>query len=123
MPDKRTRPDLPPDEAQLAGYDAYDAEADAKAEKRRAEKLQLRKDALTGLIGQAWFREWLWELLGEMGTFEYPIAVTPGFVPDPMGSYFALGKKAAGELLFRAFDDIAPDQTSLMRREATTPRE
>ena len=91
-------------------------EQEAEAEKIRAEKAEVRRMFLVGLMQNALFREWLMEQLNGFQTFGQPYSVTPAGFPNEMGTQFQLGMKAAGWFLWEQFDNLAPELASLMRR-------
>lgn len=95
---------------------------DGSAERIQAEKAELRKTALTQLMGQTWFREWLMEYLASVNTFGITFGVGPTGFPDPNATFFHLGMKAAGEALWEQFDTLCPDLAALMRRETRIPK-
>lgn len=113
----RARGELPEPEEELLGIERPTEEQEAQAEKERAEKVELRRLFLRGLMENPLFREWLMEWLVLCGTFEQPFGISPNGFPDPMATQYRMGIKAAGWSLWETFDNTAPDLTSLMRRE------
>jgi len=111
------RRDLSPEERALLGFQGPTPEETAEIERIAAEKRDVRQKLLAGLMQNEDFRDWLWEILALFGAFSYPIASSPAGFPDSMATQFYLGRKSAGEDLWRLFDDLAPDLTSRMRRE------
>jgi hypothetical protein len=111
--------DIPDPEEFMTGRRAVSvAEAD-EAKRIAAEKAQFRQTFLAQLMTSTDFRDWLWEVLVSLGTFENAFGAGPTGFPDPMATQFQLGQKAAGWHLFTTFDDAAPDLASQMRRDAS----
>lgn len=118
----RARGELPPEEERLLGIVRPSLEEEEDAARIQAEKAELKRVALSNLMHQSWFREWLWETLTRLETFGHPVAASPTGFPDPLATQFYMGRKSAGWELWTFFDDLAPDQASLMRREASRPQ-
>ncbi len=97
------------------------AEVD-EAKRSAAEKAEWRRNFLSGLMSSVDFRAWLMNILIQWGTFDNAFGAGPTGFPDPMATQFQLGMKQAGWRLWTEFDDIAPDLTSLMRREWAKPQ-
>lgn len=113
----RPRGELPDAEEELLGIQRESPEQEAARQKELEDEAELRRLYLIGLMQQAPFREWLSATLSEMGTFENSFGATPIGFPDPLATQFKLGMKAAGWILWEQFDNLAPELTSLMRRE------
>lgn len=107
---------MSPEESALVGRPYVSPEEIAEADRVAEQKRQVRAQLLGGLMENEDFRDWLWGMLALMGTFGYPLANASG-LPDPMATQFYLGRKSAGEDLWRFFDDLTPDLASKMRRE------
>lgn len=114
---ERQRGELSPEEENLLGIQRLTPEEEAEQEKIAKEKLEVRRLFLTGLIQNEMFREWLMEQLVGFNTFTSPFAAGPTGFPDREATQFQLGMKAAGWHLWEAFDNLAPELASLMRRE------
>lgn len=118
----RARGELPEPEEQLLGIERPTPEQEEAAKKISDEKAELRRVYMLQLMQTPLFREWLWGFLQECRTFNHTFGVSPTGFPDPDGTQYALGLRQAGWNLWEFFDDIAPDYTSLMRREAKQPK-
>lgn len=118
----RARGELPEPEEAMLGIERPTLEQEAEAQRVVDEKAELRVAYLRVLMESPVFREWLWEQLQLFRTFENTFGFGPTGFPDPMGTQFALGMKAAGWHLWEIFDNNTPDLASLMRREATKPK-
>lgn len=114
----RQRGEIPEPEEELLGIERPTLEQEEASERDAKERAELRGAFLRGLIGNDLFREWLMEQLVGWQTFDNPFGISPAGFPDPMATQFALGQKAAGWHLWTMFDDLAPEMTSQMRREA-----
>lgn len=114
----RQRGELPDAEEELLGIERESPEQEAEAEREAKERAEFRRLFLVQLMQSDMFRAWLMEQLVGWQTFENPFGISPAGFPDPMATQFALGQKAAGWHLWTIFDDVAPELTSLMRREA-----
>ena len=110
-------------ESQLVGSEHVTPEQEAAAEKTAADKRLLRDEALKGLMGQPWFREFVMALLGEFGTFAAIHAETTVGFPDPHATFYNLGRRSAGWQIWTMLDGLSPELASLMRREAQTPKD
>lgn len=115
----RARGELPEPEENLLGIIRPPEEEEAETKRIAEEKAELRRAGLKRLMGQDWFREWLWIQLTALQTFEHIHAAAPNGAPDRAATQFYLGRRSAGWDLWTLFDDLAPDKTSLMRREAS----
>lgn len=113
----RARGELPEPEEQLLGIERDTLEQEEDKRRIQAENAELRRLFLVGMMQNPMFREWLMDQLIFFDTFIHPIAVSPAGFPDPLATQYQMGMKAAGWHLWTAFDDVAPEWTSLMRRE------
>jgi hypothetical protein len=118
----RPRGELSPEEERLLGYNRPSPEDEEQAAKQALEEIRFRREQISLLMNQRWFRQWLWERLSLLHTFDNLYAVSPSGFPDTRATDFYHGQKAAGWDLWTFFDDIVPEQTSLMRREAMKPK-
>lgn len=118
----RERGELTDVEEALLGIERPSIEEENEAKRVLDEKLELRRVFLAGLMANQVFREFMMQHLTWCGTFDNPLGFGPNGFPDPMGTQFLLGNKAAGWRLWEILDEISPDQASLMRREARIPR-
>lgn len=118
----RKRGEIPEPEEELLGIERPTLEQEAEAQKAIDEKAELRRTYLRLQMQSPVFREWLMELLQGFRTFENTFGVSPSGAPDRDGTQFALGMKAAGWHLWCMFDDLAPELSSLMRRDAGKPK-
>ena len=114
----RPRGELTSEEENILGIERQTPEQEAEAEKIAAEKREVRKRFLVGLMNNELFREFLIEQLLGFNTFGNPFGVSPTGFPDREATQFQMGMKAAGWHLWELFDGIAPELSSLMRREA-----
>lgn len=119
----RARGELPEPEESLLGIERPTLEQEDEAKKIADEKVLLRTIYLRKLMDTELFRAWLWEHLQAFGTFTNTFGLSPTGFPHPEGSWFAAGRKSAGWDIWEQIDNLAPDLASLMRREATKPRE
>lgn len=113
----RTRGELPDAEEELLGIERPTEEEEAEAERELQQKAEVRRAFLFSLMQSVAFREWLMEQLVSAGTFEHRFGGSPTGFPDPMGTQYAMGMKQTGWNIWEQFDNVAPDLTSLMRRE------
>lgn len=113
----RSRGELPELEEQLLGIERPTIEQEAEVERQAKEAAELRLLFLAGLMQNPMFRHWLMSELVHLGAFAQEFGASPGGFPDPLATQYSMGMKAAGWRLWTTFDDIAPDLTSLMRRE------
>lgn len=113
-----TRPPHTPEMEDLLGVTPEDRAADAKAFELVAERAKLRTAELKRLMGQEWFRTWMWDTLTACNTFEIIHAASPTGFPDPRATDYFLGRRSVGWDLWCLLDNLAPDHASLMRREA-----
>lgn len=118
----RARGELPELEEQLLGIERPTIEQEEEDQRIAAEKADLRRLYLVGLMENPLFREWLMGVLIGFGTFAQEFGASPGGFPDPLATQYSMGVKAAGWHLWTLFDDMAPDLASLMRREAGKTR-
>ncbi len=118
----RARGEIPEPEEALLGIVRPTEEQEAEAQQIADEKAELRRVFLRGLMENQYFRAWMMEQLQGFRTFENAFGLSPTGFPDPMGTQFALGMKAAGWHLWTIFDDLSPELASLMRREAAKPK-
>lgn len=86
------------------------------------EELKVRRIYLQQLMDNPMFRDWLYGVLMEFGTFTNPMGVSPTGFPDPMATMHASGVKAAGWRLWEIFDEVAPERASQMRRQGFRPQ-
>ena len=121
MTDERPPQPVPTAAEFVLGHTRPDPAKEEERARAAAEKREMREAGLRRLIEQQWFRDWLIGFLDELGTYDNPIAASPGGFPDPLATQFYLGRKSAGVQLVDLFDDISPDMVSLMRREARKP--
>lgn len=119
----RARGELPEPEEQLLGIERATPEQEAEAEQARKEKSEVRRRFLVSMMENPLFREWLMEQLQGFRTFEQPFGISPSGFPDHQATQFQMGLRSAGWHLWALFDDVAPEWTSLMRREAMKPRD
>jgi hypothetical protein len=108
--------DLDDPEAALLGVERLSPEEEAEQEKAQAEKRELRKALLIGLMESADFRAWLMEKLTAFETFTMPFGAGPTGFPDTNATFYALGMKAAGWNIWEEFDAMCPELASKMRR-------
>lgn len=113
----RHRDELPPEEAELLGLEFQTEEQEQAEQNEFAEQNELRRVFLQRQMENTMFREWLWDQLTALGTFENSFGYSPAGFTDPMATQFKLGMKAAGWALWETFDNAAPELASLMRRE------
>lgn len=113
----RLRGELTEPEEMLLGIERPSLEAEEEFAKQDAEKRERQRRFLIGLMMDMQFRAWLMAQLVGFRTFEKPFGVSPGGFPDRAASEYQDGLRAAGWHLWTLFDDVAPDFTSLMRRE------
>lgn len=113
----RRRGELPEPEEELLGIHRETPEEEADAERARKDKEELRRAFLIAMMQNELFREWLMEQLVGFNVFGKPFAVSPTGFPDKAASQYQDGMRAAGWHLWQMFDDVAPELTSLMRRE------
>lgn len=104
-------------EDRLLGVHHETPEEIEQRERDAAEAALVRQRFLSGLMGSLDFRAWLMELLVEFGTFENAFGMSANGAPDPMGTQFKLGMKAAGWHLWTIFDAAEPLLANQMRRE------
>lgn len=109
--------DLTAEEADLLGIERLTPEQEQAKEKALKERARLRERLLRSLMERPQFREWLMDLLLEFDTFGRTFGASPSGFPDDRATEFHLGRKAAGWRLWTIFDDLCPEQASLMRRE------
>lgn len=114
----RARGELPEPEERLLGIERPSLEDEAESDRKLAEAAELRRLFLVGMMERPMFREWLMATLNRLGTFSHDLGASPNGSPDPLGSQFSMGQKAAGWSLWCEFDDLSPELASLMRREA-----
>jgi hypothetical protein len=107
-----------PEEDKFLGVERLTPEQEKAAEAKAAEEREVRRQFLTGQLGNPLFRTWLMEILTGFGTFENSFGLGPTGFPDHEATQFKLGMKAAGWHLWEMFDNASPEQASLMRREA-----
>lgn len=100
----------------IINFDGRD-DPDLDAEQEAKVRAEQRAVFLTRLMRDKMARDWLWELIAEFGTFEATYACGPTGFPDPAATAHYAGRRSAGWRIWTELDDIAPDLTSLMRRE------
>lgn len=108
--------DLDDREAALLGVERLTPEQEAEQEKILAEKLELRKRLLIGLMESEDFRAWMMQKLISFQTFSMPFGAGPTGFPDTNATFYALGLKAAGWSIWEEFDAMCPELASKMRR-------
>ena len=113
----RQRGELPEEEEAFLGIERPSLEQETDERRAHDEKIELRRKFLVGLMQSDLFREWLMDQIIAFGAFDNIFAAGPTGVPDNNATWFMAGKKAAGWTLWTAFDEVAPELASLMRRE------
>lgn len=109
-------------ERELLGIERLTPEEEAEAERKLAERIELRRLFIVAQMENPMFREWLMEQLVALGTFDNSFGAGPTGFPDHMATQFQLGRKAAGWDLWTIFDDATPELASLMRRDYGKPQ-
>lgn len=112
------RPPHTPEEEDLLGLTPETKEREDKLAEVALARTELRIHELKRLMGQEWFRAWMWDTLAACNTFETIHAASPTGFPDNRATDYFLGRRSVGWDLWIMLDDLAPDHTALMRREA-----
>lgn len=105
------------DGERIIDFDGRDAERDDKLQKEADLRKEQRRAFLLRLLNDPLGRDWIWGLLREFGTFEMIFGASINGVPDPHAHAYYRGRHSAGWRIWTELDDLAPDLTSLMRRE------
>jgi hypothetical protein len=110
-------PDLPTPGERVIDFDGRDRAADEE----RGKELELRRQRhavfLKRELNDPVFRDWMWSLLDDFGTFTKVIAASPTGFPDPRATDYHDGRRSCGWRIWVELDDAAPELASLMRRE------
>lgn len=114
----RRRGELPEPEEALLGIERPTIEQEEAAKREHDEAIKFERDYFVHLMQQPIFRAWVMRWINAFGAFDNAFGSSPVGFPDPLATHFKLGMKAAGWDLWEFFDELSPEQASLMRREA-----